>query len=68
VTYALDAGPMIAFLDDEPGADVVEEPITPTSTLSFPLPTVRFGSFANSSSHTFTPPRRPVAACASEAM
>jgi ribonuclease VapC len=28
VNYALDAGPFIAFLDDEPGADVVEGVLT----------------------------------------
>jgi PIN domain nuclease of toxin-antitoxin system len=35
VNYALDAGPMIAFLDDEPGAEVVEDLLTePGSTCS----------------------------------
>jgi uncharacterized protein len=28
VNYVLDAGPLIAFLDDEPGADVVEQILT----------------------------------------
>lgn len=28
MNYALDAGPMIAFLDNEPGADVVENALT----------------------------------------
>jgi PIN domain nuclease of toxin-antitoxin system len=28
VSYALDAGPIIAFLDDEPGAEVVEDILT----------------------------------------
>jgi len=33
VNYVLDAGPMIAFLDDEPGAEVVEQVLTePGST------------------------------------
>jgi ribonuclease VapC len=33
VNYVLDAGPMIAFLDDEPGAEVVEQALTePGST------------------------------------
>ncbi len=28
MNYALDAGPMIAFMDDEPGAEVVEDLLT----------------------------------------
>ena len=33
MNYVLDAGPMIAFLDDEPGAGVVEQVLTePEST------------------------------------
>jgi uncharacterized protein with PIN domain len=33
VNYVLDAGPMIAFLDDESGAEVVEQALTePGST------------------------------------
>lgn len=33
MNYVLDAGPMIAFLDDEPGAEVVEQVLTePGST------------------------------------
>ena len=33
MNYVLDAGPMIAFLDDEPGAEVVEQALTePGST------------------------------------
>jgi hypothetical protein len=28
MTYTLDAGPMIAFMDDEPGAEVVQDRLT----------------------------------------
>jgi len=38
VNYVLDAGPMIAFLDDEPGAAVVEQVLTePGSTCYAPI-------------------------------
>lgn len=35
MNYALDAGPMIAFLDNEPGADVVEEVLTEPNSVCY---------------------------------
>jgi PIN domain nuclease of toxin-antitoxin system len=35
VNYALDAGPIIAFLDDEPGAEVVEDVLTEPGSQCF---------------------------------
>ncbi len=35
MNYALDAGPMIAFLDNEPGADVVEDALTEPGSICY---------------------------------
>ena len=35
MNYALDAGPIIAFLDDEPGAEVVEDVLTEPGSQCF---------------------------------
>ena len=35
MNYVLDAGPMIAFLDDEPGAEVVERVLTEPGTMCY---------------------------------
>ena len=35
MNYALDAGPMIAFLDDEPGADVAEDILTEPGSVCY---------------------------------
>jgi PIN domain nuclease of toxin-antitoxin system len=35
MNYALDAGPVIAFLDDEPGAEVVEDVLTEPGSVCY---------------------------------